>query len=346
MTRSKVAIIGYTPHKAQAPYGDDAWECWGLNDLYLDLAQFFPVPPWRLRWFQLHAWQNLQKVGQKAPSPFYFSEGPPHPRDANHVPYLQQLNGTKEQGGWNVPLYLMHPRPELPNARIVDREAIAAYFPRRLGRYLTNSISYMIAYAIMEMAPDHKAKKDAELGIFGVDMMVAGGAGSEYGWQRPSVEAFIGYAEGLGIPVHIPDESDLLACAFAYGDELGNQYRNRMTAAQRLHAQQFANFQANRHQIELAEAEARGASNALMAMIGNWLPGDGGHPYGATPQPDMHKVAGTNGQPNGNGLAVPLDQTVHSNPMATREDVIRNLKAQKAEAIASIEAEIKRVEAA
>jgi hypothetical protein len=32
--------------------------------------------------------------------------------------------------------------------------------------------------------------------------------------------------------------------------------------------------------------------------------------------------------------------------MATREDVIRNLKAQKAEAIASIEAEIKRVEAA
>jgi hypothetical protein len=33
----KVAILGFTPHKDQAPINDPEWEIWGLNDLYVDL---------------------------------------------------------------------------------------------------------------------------------------------------------------------------------------------------------------------------------------------------------------------------------------------------------------------
>ena len=32
-----VAIIGYTPHRDQAPFENPKWKKWGLNDLYLDL---------------------------------------------------------------------------------------------------------------------------------------------------------------------------------------------------------------------------------------------------------------------------------------------------------------------
>lgn len=62
--------------------------------------------------------------------------------------------------------------------------------------YLTSSPAYMLAYAILKGA--------TEIGIYGVDLSVSD---HEYFWQRPCVEAWIGFAKGRGIKVTIPEVS-------------------------------------------------------------------------------------------------------------------------------------------
>ena len=39
---------------------------------------------------------------------------------------------------------------------------------------------------------------------------------TEYYWQRPSCEYFIGLARGMGITVYLPDDCDLLKTRFLY----------------------------------------------------------------------------------------------------------------------------------
>lgn len=58
-------------------------------------------------------------------------------------------------------------------------------------KYFTNSIDYMVAYAIYKGA--------SRIDTYGVVME----AGTEYAMQRPSLEYWIGRAEGAGIPVEI-----------------------------------------------------------------------------------------------------------------------------------------------
>ena len=136
-----------------------------------------------------------------------------------------------------------------------------------------------------------KAKKGAELGVYGVDMMVGGEFhGTEYGYQRPSCEVFLGYAAGLGIEVTLPDESDLLAAAFDYGDERANAFRNKVVQARSMYSQRHGELESQGMQIQIACAEARGSRNALDGLMANWLPGDHGNEFGMTPQPHMNIV--------------------------------------------------------
>lgn len=64
--------------------------------------------------------------------------------------------------------------------------------------YLTSSTAYMMALAILEGA--------TEIGVYGSDMSVDD---FEYFWQRPCLEAWIGFAKGRGIKVFIPDASPI-----------------------------------------------------------------------------------------------------------------------------------------
>lgn len=59
--------------------------------------------------------------------------------------------------------------------------------------YLTSSPAYMLGYAILMGA--------TEIGLYGVDLSIGD---HEYFWQRPCVEAWIGFAKGRGIKVYIP----------------------------------------------------------------------------------------------------------------------------------------------
>jgi len=126
----KVAIVGYTPTRVYAPYDDERWEIWGLNDLYRWKNE---VPRWT-RWFNMH---------QDRPSP------------GARTPYAKCL---EEYAKWDCPVYLLEKHPDIPNSVKYPLKEVIDEF----GGYFTNSISYMIALAIYEGFD--------EIGVWGVDM--------------------------------------------------------------------------------------------------------------------------------------------------------------------------------
>ena len=102
-----------------------------------------------------------------------------------------------------VPVILLEPVEGVPNGIIFPFDLVF----ERFGRYFTNSIAFQIALAIMEGY--------RTIHIYGVDMALD----SEYQYQRPCCEYFIGLARGMGIDLFIPEQSDLLKTPYIYGLE-------------------------------------------------------------------------------------------------------------------------------
>lgn len=180
-----VAIVGKAPASIpEAPFDDQTVEIWSLSDNYRQ------IPRWD-RWFELHDvdWHREQNPA--------------------HWDFLRADHGK--------PLYILHPHKDLPHALVFPRDKIFSQFPadKFFQRYMTNSVSWFIALAIVE-GFDH-------IGIYGVDMAQH----EEYAHQRPSCEYWIGVANGLGVTVHIPGTSDLMKCNKLYGYEThsGEMYR-------------------------------------------------------------------------------------------------------------------------
>ena len=113
----KVAIVGFSNHKTEAPYNDPTFEIWGLNDLHES------IPRWN-RWFEMHSDKQIKDYCSR-------KQG---------VPYLE---GLAKLG---VPVYMQKVRPEVPTSVEYPIERMKAQF----GDYFTNSISYMLAMAIDE----------------------------------------------------------------------------------------------------------------------------------------------------------------------------------------------------
>jgi len=173
-TPRRIAIVGKAPSSRElAPYGNDSWEIWTLADLVV--AQ---IAPRFDRHFELH---------------------PIHWFEQQNKLYLQWMQTVKDK-----PIYLRAIDERVPAGVEYPKEKVIKFFG---CRYFTNTVSWMLALAIME--------RPEEIGIWGVDMAQS----EEYAAQRPSCELFIGFALGLGIQVTIPAESDLLKCRRLYGFE-------------------------------------------------------------------------------------------------------------------------------
>ena len=84
-------------------------------------------------------------------------------------------------------------------------DEILAYFKTR---YMTNTISYMIAYAIY--------MKVRKISVYGVDVSF----GAPYAQENRGVEYWLGQAEARGIEVYCPDKSHLLRTVYGnlYGE--------------------------------------------------------------------------------------------------------------------------------
>lgn len=189
----KVAIVGRAPSSQKdAPFTDESYEIWTLNTA----AQLNEIPRWD-RQFEIHDVARIVKHSQ---------EGYPE--------WLAEV--AKEK-----PVYVQQAIKDtlVPDGIAYPIEEVVA----RFGNYFNNSISYMIALAILEDAQ--------EISLYGVDMAQYDiGLKSEYAHQRPSCEYILGIAAGMGIKVHVADKCDLLKCRSLYGFEDNTAYAQKAQA--------------------------------------------------------------------------------------------------------------------
>ncbi len=211
--KKKLAIVGFAPTRDQAPFTDPSWEIWGLNDLHRTIPNY-------TRWFDIHTVENIETdvVAGRTSNAARKTNIPESSLDHMGISGLAKLA---------CPVYMQDVNPNVPRSvRFPLEEMLRTYAARGLtgARYFTNSISFMIAYAVYEgLVCGHQWD---EIHIYGVDMAV----GDEYIAQRPSCEYWIGIAEGMGVKVYIPDASDLCKTTFLYAWEEKPQkaFENKM----------------------------------------------------------------------------------------------------------------------
>lgn len=217
----KIAIVGCSDTKDIAPYDDKSWEIWAMNNAFHTKRQDV--------WFEIHPikFEDGKYYRRKLIKPGVF-EWSNEFRGQPMSEYLEYLAKLK------CPVYMQKHWDCVPQSIPYPLEEITT----RFGRYLTNSVSYMIAMAMLQGATD--------IGCFGVDMA----AGTEYGPQRPSCEWFLGIAAGMGVRLTIPEQSDLLKTRFLYGFE----EREQVAWEKKIH--QMISAMENRKQKAIAKHAA------------------------------------------------------------------------------------------
>jgi hypothetical protein len=178
----KCAIVGFAPStRAKAPYDNSDFEVWVLNEYYTALPQANNIT----RWFEIHQRDTVLE-SKRSPD------------------YIQHLKDSK------IPIYMVQKYDDIPMSIPYPLDEIR----RKLKTdYFTNSISYMVAMAIVDGYE--------EIHLYGVDMAQE----EEYSRERPSVEYFIGYAVSKGIKVYIPPESDICKVPYFYGFEEASAHK-------------------------------------------------------------------------------------------------------------------------
>ena len=229
----KIAVLGFTDSWQKAPFGDPSWEIWGLNELYMLVPRFS-------RWFELHT-RDVYEADKK--------------RTSDHIYAMRAMT---------IPVYMLQVWPDIPMSVRYPLEAIAQAFPNPGGAgarpYLTNSISYMLALAILEGC--------TELGVYGVDMA----HDTEYGIQKPSCEYFIGIAQGRGIKVTLPPDCELLKADFLYGyeQELIERWNARLQAREADLTKKVAELDVQIERAVATRENYRGAQQDTAHIRKNW----------------------------------------------------------------------------
>jgi hypothetical protein len=142
----------------------------------------------------------------------------------------------------------------IPNAVPYPRDEVVEHF----GKYFTNTVSWMIAHAIIE--------NRSKIGVYGVDMA----QDSEYGHQRPSCEYFLGWAQGLGIEIEIPEASDLLKAPFLYGLEDPGPLRKKLVRRQAELQERKQQIEGQLNQLSNAHQQIMGALEDTQYWLRTW----------------------------------------------------------------------------
>ena len=220
----RIAIVGFTASHRKAPWGVEGWNIWACNNL----PRIIPD-----QWHRLYDLHTLDEIAAYPEIDREFLTGSA----------VDRLDGEGKVALNGRPLYTLYPQEGWPTAVEFPQREITAAF----DDYYTNSISWMVSHALLEMAaaadtfadgklaeleaiaqdrayhemvePGLRAAlrseylSQCELHIYGVDMST----GTEYSAQRPSVEWHLGIARGMGVKLHVPIESDLLKTVGMYG---------------------------------------------------------------------------------------------------------------------------------
>lgn len=246
----KVAIVGFAPSSmGLAPFQDESWELWTLNNIYSAL----PLNRWD-RWFEMHPnfreYPPFHDVRMDAGAIVRGDSRPAIGEKIEHVDWLKAQPPGK-------PIYFLKDEPDIPAGVKYPLPDVLAWCEKEgLFPYFSNSISYMIALALMD---GYKT-----IGVWGVDMA----AGGEYQQERPSVEYWLGVAKRYA-EIVLPKECELLK-ARLYGYESDSQF---VAKAKARHQELLTNH--NRavqqsREAELAASYFRGAYEDCQYFINNW----------------------------------------------------------------------------
>lgn len=163
-----VAIVGKASGRYLAPWGEEGWELWGLNE---SPAGDSGVPPVvvHTRWFQLH---------------------PPHYLRVHFPPGIEQL-----ERDWSEPIgvrmYMDRHYDEYPDSEPYPRDEVEALTPH--GAYHCSSFDWMLALALLEGFE--------RIRLCGVALHTPPVLDTEPLSARPALEYWAGVAEGRGAVV-------------------------------------------------------------------------------------------------------------------------------------------------
>jgi hypothetical protein len=231
----KIGLLGSAPSSLKlAPYGDLSWSLWGCSPGVYGMAQRADV------WFEIHRWEPPV---------------PGKPNDPGNVPWMSP-EYVEFMRRFHGPVLTAEVVDELPTGLRYPFE----YMLEKHGPYhFTSSLAWMLALAI--------ECKPKAIGLWGVDMA----ANTEYAFQRPGCQHFIGLAMNEGIDVILPPESDLMRPTTLYGVSEYNPRFIKLLARKREFEQRIAN--AN-NQATMAANEShfmRGALDNLEYILQSWV---------------------------------------------------------------------------
>lgn len=172
----RICLIGKAPGKEDVP--KDAEHKWGLNDLIHYIPDLTTS-------FEMHDVE----------------------RDASVAPWMKgEIEALNKAG---IPVVTYKKWKELKNCVVFPMDEMHR-------KYFTNTIAYMIAYAIY--------KKATKIELYGIQMATP----VEFRRQRACCEYWLGYAAGKGIEVYVHRPSQLLYHKEGlYGIEWDNMERGQ-----------------------------------------------------------------------------------------------------------------------
>jgi len=232
-TRDKVAIVGFAPSSmtdVRCLFGDPEWEIWGLNQLYIS---FPAIVEHATRWWQIHHRHDYDRAV----------------RDHKHHDWLAQQR--------RFPIYMQEQIGDIPLSVPLPFKDIVSAFP--YGNYMTNSISWEIALAIMEGFKT--------IHVYGVDMA----QDEEFFEQRPSCEYWAGIAVGRGIDFYIPTKSDLLKTAWMYPIETDSPMRIKIDSRRKELRQRVNETHAQKQAMNDQEMQLLGALENMNYIEKCWM---------------------------------------------------------------------------
>lgn len=175
----EIIILAMGPSRAECPFD---CETWGLNYGYWQIA--------RLNGRMDKIFLTHKQVLEKMPD--------------GTVKGVFEWDDYNKMAKVGVEIISTQDIPELNKYTKFPMDRIV----KRLGcDYFSNTLSYMIAYAIYKYTtPRLKLKQPLKLRLYGCDFRETG----EYALEKGGVEYWIGFARGLGIKVELTDFSTLL----------------------------------------------------------------------------------------------------------------------------------------
>lgn len=214
-TTDKVALIGMaTTSRHLAPWGDEAFEIWGLNEAYHG-AHKNPqgetyMRRWT-RWFQMHPkWDYMRENNfnhlehprwlTNAPwttEELEYADDPTHKKGKEFLAYGATI---EQRRNVDFPIYMLEYDEAVPGSVPYPFQEIIDSFGVNAGnvRYFTNSFGYMVALAIFM---GYK-----EIHTYGFEMA----SETEYASQKANAEFWEGIAIGRGVKLVNPEGCSLL----------------------------------------------------------------------------------------------------------------------------------------